>query len=1374
MKPIRGRDKAQSNDKKQSSQNPQDRCIHKLFESQVARTPNAIAVIFGDRTLTYQELNAKANQLAQFLKGLGVESELLVGLCLDRSLDMIIAMLGILKAGGAYVPLDPAYPTERLAYMVRDARLSVIVTQQSIATEQFTKADQTELHQNITLVCLERDWKSIEQQDPANLDSAVNSTNLAYIIYTSGSTGKPKGVQIEHASVVNLLNAICSAGEQSEIAIFPEFRDRDTMLAVTTICFDVSVPEIYVPLIVGGRVVIASSKATKDPTLLIELLAKHEVTVMSATPATWRMLLDGGWKGSQKLKIISTGESLSRDLGDELLTKCASLWNLYGPTEITVWATFYQVRSGKGVIPIGKPIANTKVYILDNNVKPVALGESGELHIGGLGLARGYLNQPELTKAKFIPNPFTQEPNSRLYKTGDLARYLPDGNIECLGRIDHQVKIRGYRIELGEIEVTLSQHSQVKQAVVTVRQEVRNQKRLVGYVIPDLTLESAKTQDTSKQTEQWEKIWDEAYIQPDEVQDASFHIGGWNDSYTGKDLDPEQVREWVEDTVERIHDLQPKRLLEIGCGTGMLLFRIAPQCQHYYATDLSGEAIRYVQKQLNDSELASRVALRQTPADGLREIITESFDTAISNSVIQFFPSIDYLVEVIETAVDLVAPGGQIFLGDVLSLPLLEVFHTSVQLYQAPDSLSISQLKQRISDRLSREQRLIIDPQFFIALKEYLPQISHVEIQLKRGHYQNELTRFRYDVVIHLGKKVSIRETPPVFLNWQKDNLTIAAICQKLLETSPEILVVKQVPNARIWANVKATELLANPDCPETVEELRQQITTEGIEPEDWWDCQAKVTYKINITWSGNGGDGYYDVIFVREDSNIIADSSIIDSRQIPLQPWSTYANQTYNSSQSSQLIPQLRNFLMAKLPDYMIPSAFVVLDRLPITPSGKIDRRALPAPDKSRPILDVELVPPRTPTEEILVGIWMEVLNLSEVGILDNFFMLGGDSIQATQLISRVRDTFGIELSLHRLFEYPTVEEFSRDILEASRQNFTPIQSIPRTGELPLSFAEQRLWFLDRLQEGSTTYNEQEGLRLKGSLKVEILREALQEIVRRHESLRTNFQAINGSPVRVIHHQLDLSMPIVDLQHRSSEEKLSEVQRWGEREIQQPFDLAQEPLLRVVLLQLATDDCVLLITMHHIITDGWSTGVLSHELEVLYGAFAANKPSPLPPLTIQYTDFAAWQRQPDTAQMLAPQLNYWQQQLAGAPPLLELPTDYPRKTLQTARGGKEFFELGRDFTQQLKGLSQDLGATLFMTLFAAFSTLLYRYSGHEDFVVGTPIANRNRSEIEGLIGFFVNTLVLRTQFENNPNFTELLHQVRQTCLDAYAHQDVG
>lgn len=532
---------------------PQDKCIYQLFEQQVEETPNSVAVIFEKKQLTYQELNSKANQLACYLQDLGVGPEILVALYIERSLEMVIAMLGILKAGGAYVPFEPAYPTERLAFMLEDTGLSIIVTQEKLVAKL---GNLTTLGRSSQIVSLDNDWEKISQQSPENLDSKISSENLAYIIYTSGSTGKPKGVQIAHKSVVNLLQAI---------ATYPGLSTDDTILALTTISFDVSVPEIYGLLTVGGCVIIVSREVTKNPKQLIDLLVSQNPTVMSATPATWQMLLDSGWQGSQNLKIISTGESLSRKLADKLLEKCDSLWNLYGPTEITVWATLYQVKPGAGEVAIGQAIANTQIYILDPNQKQVPFGESGELHIGGAGLAKGYLNRAELTAEKFIPNLFSTEPNSRLYKTGDLARHLPDGNIECLGRIDDQVKIRGYRIKLGEIEATLSKHPEVKQAVVTAREDIPIQKRLVAYLVPG---SEADTENVAKQTKQWEQIWDEAYIKPENEEDGSFHIGGWNDSYTGKDLDPEQVREWVEYTVERILSLQPQRLLEIRIAFG--------------------------------------------------------------------------------------------------------------------------------------------------------------------------------------------------------------------------------------------------------------------------------------------------------------------------------------------------------------------------------------------------------------------------------------------------------------------------------------------------------------------------------------------------------------------------------------------------------------------------------------------------------------------------------------------------------------------------------------------------------------------------------------------------------------------------------------
>ena len=446
---------------------PQDICIHQLFETQVEKAPDAIAVVFEDRQISYRELNQRANQLAHYLQSLGVGSEVLVGLCVERSLEMVVGVLGILKAGGAYVPLDYAYPQERLAFMLQDAQVSVLLTQEKLKSGLPN-------HQ-AEIVCLDSNWQSIDY----GLDNPthnVTSHNLAYVIYTSGSTGQPKGVQIQHQSAVNLLNAIAKE---------PGLTAEDTLLSVTSLSFDIAVSEIFLPLSVGAKLVLVSREVAADGTQLLKALTTSRATFMQPTPVTWRLLLAAGWQGSPQLKMISTGEALPRDLANQLLPKGACLWNLYGPTETTIWSTGYKVTTANKAIGIGCPLANTQIYILDSHLQPVPIGISGELYIGGEGLARGYLNRPELTAERFISNPFSPNPESRLYKTGDLARYLPDGHIEYLGRIDYQVKLRGFRIELGEIETALLQHPGVKEAVVIVREDIPNETSLVGYIVAE-------------------------------------------------------------------------------------------------------------------------------------------------------------------------------------------------------------------------------------------------------------------------------------------------------------------------------------------------------------------------------------------------------------------------------------------------------------------------------------------------------------------------------------------------------------------------------------------------------------------------------------------------------------------------------------------------------------------------------------------------------------------------------------------------------------------------------------------------------------------------------------------------------------------------
>ncbi|MDM9580254.1 non-ribosomal peptide synthetase [Nostoc sp. GT001] len=1052
---------------------PQE-CIHQLFEAQVARIPNAIAIEFAGQQLTYRELNQQANQVANYLQTLGVKPDVIVGICIERSLQMMIGLLGIMKAGGVYVPLDPAYPQERLAFMLNDSQAPVLLTQQSLS-DKLTK-------HHAQVVCIDSDWHIIGKQSQQNPNSGVKPENLVYTIYTSGSTGKPKGVQIKHCSLVNIV---------SFIAQEPGLSEQDILLAVTTISFDIATIELYLPLIVGARIAIASREVASDASQLAEYIERSGATFMQATPATWRMLLAVGWQGNPHLRILCGGEALSRALADELLNKCSSVWNVYGPTETTVWSTIYKLESGNNSVPIGSAIANTQIYLCKSHknhqksLQLVPVGVAGELYIGGVGLAQGYLNRPELNQERFIHNPFRRSrgageqgsrgeifssaplhlctpvaspvgdatrtsgqsrpthslpsaSSDRLYKTGDLARYLPDGNIEYLGRIDHQVKIRGFRIELGDIETALNQHPTVRETVV-----VANDERLVAYLVPkpEKSAEDASTTSQIEQLQQWQTIWNESYnqsaIEQNSKFDPKFNITSWNSSYTGLAIASQEMQEWVDRTVERILSLQPQRVLEIGCGMGLLLFRIAPHCSYYLGMDLSETAICYLEQQLKQQNL-SQVKLATKAADALDELEAESFDAIVINSVIQYFPSIDYLVSVLEKAVKLVKQGGYIFIGDVRSLPLLETFHTSVQLYQAADTLPIEELRQRIQERIAQDGELVIEPAFFNAVKQHLSQISHVQIQLKRGDYHNEMTCFRYDVILHIGTKEN-RTVEPTWVDWQPD-LTLSTIHKLLEETEPEYLGLAGIQNPRVLADVEATKLLANSNDFQTVGELRAKLQENtqqvGIDPEALWNLGNCLPYTIHTNWSVSNVQDCYDVVFQRNCSAPTTDDKSIIyffcNKTAPIKPWSAFANNPLKSKQadnSVNLISQLRAFLKEKLPDYMIPAVFVVMDSLPLTPNGKVDRRALPAPNRLRPELQKSFVAPRNEVEQQLAQIATQILGLQQVGIYDNFFELGGHSLLLARMLFQIQKTLQIELSLQNIFIAPSIAELAKII---------------------------------------------------------------------------------------------------------------------------------------------------------------------------------------------------------------------------------------------------------------------------------------------------------------------------------------------------------
>ncbi|HEU0299474.1 MAG TPA: amino acid adenylation domain-containing protein, partial [Longimicrobium sp.] len=923
--------------------------VHRLFAEQAARTPDAVAVEGVDGALTYAQLDALSAGVAAALRARGAGRGTLVAVCAERSARMVAALLGVLRAGAAYLPLDPEYPAERLAYMLEDSGARLLLTERALSDR---------LESAVLPLAARRlggegaggrgraDRILLDDVAPAGrpgADADVDAGELAYVIYTSGSTGRPKGVMVRHGGASSFLRSMAEA---------PGLRPEDAFLAVTTIAFDISVLELFLPLSLGARAIVATREQAADPTLLAALIARGGATVMQATPATWAMLLGSGWSPRPGMRLLSGGEALPRPVADALLGAGAEVWNLYGPTEVTVWASAAPVPA-EGAIPLGDAIANTTLYVLDPAGSPAPLGVPGELLIGGAGVARGYLNRPGLTAERFVPDPFGAA-GCRLYRTGDRVRRRADGALEFLGRVDFQVKLRGFRIELGEIEAALRAHPRVGGAAVALREDVGD-ARLVAYVV-------------------------------------------------------------------------------------------------------AGDA-----------------------------------------------------------------------------------------------------------------------------------------------------------------------DAPPAG--------------------------------------------------------------------------------------------------------------------------------------------PELRAFLRERLPEYMVPPAFVALDALPLTPSGKVDRRALPAPGAQA--AEQAFTPPRTPREQALAAVWREVLRLERVGLDDDFFELGGHSLLATQVLSRVRRELGVELPLRAFFEAPTVRALAERLGgAAAAEELPPLVRVERGGPVPLSFAQERMWFLQRMSPGAGTYNMAEALALEGPLDAEALRRALEALVARHEVLRTRYAEVEGQPVQDVLPPPPFALPVETVAE-------DEVRARMEADARAPFDLRDGLPIRARLLRIAPERHVLLLNVHHIAADGWSWGVMMRELTLLYRAFARGGAAPLAPLPVQYADYALWQRALPGGEAVRRERAFWRQRLEGAPALLELPYDRPRPAEADERGAAHEFVIAPEVARAARELARREGATLYMVLLAAWNAVLHRWSGQEDIVVGSPVAGRALPEVEGLVGLFVNSLAMRTDLSGDPAFRTLLARVRESTLQAYAHQEV-
>jgi amino acid adenylation domain-containing protein len=1015
--------------------NEDRRCVHELFEQQAASAPEALAIVSDEGELSYGELNRRANQLAHYLLKLGVKEETRVAVLMERSVEMVVAALAVMKAGAVYVPLDGSYPRERLGFMLEDSDALVLLTEQPFMSA-LPQHDRR-------VVCLDTEQDEIALEPQENPASAVEASNLAYVIYTSGSTGRPKGVGIEHRSLTNLVN-----WHRATYNVTNESR----AVLLSAPAFDASVWEMWPYLSAGASLYVPSDEVRESPLLLLQWLAEKAITICFMPTPLAEIILEETLPANLALKTLLTG-------ADKL-----HLWprkglpfrlaNNYGPTENTVVTTFTFIESEDkrdALPPIGNAIANVQAYVLDKNLRPVPVGVAGELYVGGANLARGYLNQPGLTAEKFIPNPFSTDAGARLYRTGDLVRYLHDGQLEFLGREDEQVKVRGYRIELGEIEAVLGQHQLVREAVVVARTDAMGLGQLAAYIVPKIGVHLSVEQTTelqSQQVSQWELLYDDTYRQSNGDADPSFNIIGWNSSYTNSPLPAEEMREWRNQTVERILALKPQRALEIGCGTGLLLSQVATHCETYYATDFSQSSLDYVQNHLTvmGSPLA-HVRLLKRRADEFAGLETERFDLVILNSVVQYFPSLDYLLRVLEGALHVLKPTGCIFLGDLRNFKLLEAFHASVQLYQSPASLDTEALRERIRKGAALEDELLIDPALFGALKNRFPQLACASVHLKRSKDANELTRFRYDAMLRLDASPASVERP--VLDWQERALNLDSLKQILSEEKPESLEIRRVPNARVMADVKAVELLGSHEAPQSAGELRQALTAaelSGVDPERVWNLSDSLPYAVNIRWS-NSDESCFDVVLRRTATNA-PDFSASTFADLPEaahsnMPLSAYANNPLHGMLSRKLVPQVRSFVQERLPDYMMPATFMVLDELPVTAHGKLNRRALPVPDHNGTGLRVNYVAPRNANEETLAAIWTEVLGVDRVGVTDDFFELGGHSLLATRIVSRIRSAFQVELPLRSLFETPTIANLAEVITKAKNNGSEKSPSI-------------------------------------------------------------------------------------------------------------------------------------------------------------------------------------------------------------------------------------------------------------------------------------------------------------------------------------------
>ena len=1223
-----------------------------LLEQQAEDAPDRVAVVAPDGESTFAELTAGAHRLARRLLAGGLGAEDRVVLLLERSTVLLEALWGVLAAGGAFVPVDPQLPTGRLQAIIEDVKPRYILHHGAPRHDREALAGD-----GVEFIDLDTEAEGIAALPSERPEVPESCERLAYVLFTSGSTGRPQGIGVTHRSMAHLHAAL-----DAVFSSHAEAWDRRTPQCIgvnAPLSFDASIKQV-VQLLSGHTLVLVPDAVRADGDAYVRFLEEQRIQAVDTTPLQLQLLLDSGLgTAAPDLRcLLVGGEAIAPELWDRLVADGQRVYlNVYGPTECTVDTTAVRVVARAGGPTLGGPIGNVRVHIMGAGLERLPSGDSGELVIGGEGVARGYFGRPAATAEKFVPDSLAGTPGARLYRSGDRARWAEDGRLEILGRIDRQVKIRGYRIELGEIEARLERHGDVRQAAVIRREDHPGDPRLVGYWVPRIRRRVAEGDYTRRELPNG--LW--VAQQNDNETDYLYHEIFENRCY-------------VQHGVQLPEDAC---VLDVGANIGMFSLFVSQFCP---------SARIYAFEPLEPIRRILRQNLQLCAAD------VELFDFGLASEereeTFLYYPRYSMMsgaadlarpeeeVEVVKRFLENEAKEGKSGAADLLD--------------NADEVLAGRFVGQRETCRLRRLSEVLRE--------QAIGQIDLLKIDVQRaemevlGGLEND-DWARIDQVV-----MEVHDSDGDVTSGQVEALL------ELLEGRGYRVVVEQDPFlvGTDRYNLYAVRPTARP----------------GVDLDD-------------------GGP-------------------------------------TANTMASGE---ELRAYLHEHLSDYMVPNALVELPALPITGRGKLDVDALPSPG------DVDLGPvdvkaPRTPFEAVLVEIWSDLLGIETVGIDGDFFALGGHSLLATRLAARVRETFHVEMPLRVLFAHPILEAQAKSI-EGLMQNpqvadVPPIVPLGEDAEIPLSFSQERLWFLDRLYPDDASYNCPHPLRIEGPLDLEVLSQAFAWVVERHSILRTRYPAVGGRPQAVVDRVRDepTPLPYTDLRSLEAGDQQQDLVRRLAAETLRPFDLGQGPLWRVEVLQLEDEVFALLFSMHHIITDARSLEILVSEIGSVYAALLAGDSPERPDLEVQYGDFAAWQRTWLSGEVLESHLEYWRERLAGAPPILELPTDRPR-IAASSTAHRIGFQIPAATAEGIRQLGQGRRVTLFMTMLAVYQMLLGRWAATEDVVVGSPVSGRRDRALEDLIGFFLETVVLRLRFADDPSFGDLVERSRESVLGAHAHQDL-